>query len=154
MSVTWHAADRSAAATEVARAQPRVLVLQTELLPNLPLVASLARAGLEVVGSLNRISQALQCLENDPPDAAILDIALRDGVSFNLARELLRRRIPFLFYTSWGDMELIPQQLRDMPLLEKPVHFVLVAKLLSRMIQDGQVLEAYQEEDRDSAEDR
>jgi two-component SAPR family response regulator len=142
MSVTWHAADRSAAATEVARAQPRVLVLQTELLPNLPLVASIARAGFEVVGPLNRISQALTRLEDDPPDAVILDIALRDGISFNLARELLRRKIPFLFYTSWGDMELIPPELREMPLLEKPMHFVLVAKLLSRMIKDGPPLGA------------
>jgi two-component SAPR family response regulator len=142
MSVTWHAADRSAAATEVARAQPRVLVLQTELLPNLPLVASIARAGFEVVGPLNRISQALTRLKDDPPDAVILDIALRDGISFNLARELLRRKIPFLFYTSWGDMELIPPELREMPLLEKPMHFVLVAKLLARMIKDGPPLGA------------
>jgi two-component SAPR family response regulator len=154
MNVTWHAADRGAAATEVSRAQPRVIVLQTELLPNLPLVASIARAGFEVVGPFNRISQALKCLEGDPPDAAILDIALRDGVSFNLARELLRRKIPFLFYTSWGDMELIPHQLRDMPLLEKPMHFVLVAKLLSRMIQDGQVPEAHREEVTGPAEER
>jgi two-component SAPR family response regulator len=155
MSVTWHAAaDHGAAANDVSRAQPRVLVLQTELLPNLPLVASIARAGFEVVGPLNRISQALTRLEDDPPDAVILDIALRDGISFNLARELLRRKIPFLFYTSWGDMELIPPELREMPLLEKPMHFVLVAKLLAKMIKDGQVLEARREEDPDPAEER
>jgi DNA-binding NtrC family response regulator len=142
MTVTGIGGSHGAAANDVSRAQPRVLVLQTELLPNLPLVASIARAGFEVVGPLNRISQALIRLEDDPPDAVILDIALRDGISFNLARELLRRKIPFLFYTSWGDMELIPPELREMPLLEKPMHFVLVAKLLARMIKDGPPLGA------------
>jgi hypothetical protein len=69
--------------------------------------------------------------------------------AFDLATELLRRNIPFLFYTSWGDMELIPDRLREMPLLEKPTHFVLVAKLLSRMIKRGQVLEGEAGEDSD-----
>jgi hypothetical protein len=142
MTVTGIGGSHGATASDGILAQPRVLVLQTELLPNLPLVASIARAGFEVVSPLNRISQALTRLEDDPPDAAILDIALRDGISFNLARELLRRKIPFLFYTSWGDMELIPPELREMPLLEKPMHFVLVAKLLSRMIKDGPPLGA------------
>jgi two-component SAPR family response regulator len=142
MTVTGIGGSHGATASDGILAQPRVLVLQTELLPNLPLVASIARAGFEVMGPFNRISQALTRLEDDPPDAVILDIALRDGISFNLARELLRRKIPFLFYTSWGDMELIPPELRDMPLLEKPMHFVLVAKLLARMIKDGSPLGA------------
>ncbi len=139
MTVTGIGGSHGATASDGMRAQPRVLVLQTELLPNLPLIASVARAGFDIVGPFNRVSHASECIENDPPDAAILDIALRDGISFNLARELLRRKIPFLFYTSWGDMELIPPELRERPLLEKPMHFILVAKLLSRMIEDAQV---------------
>jgi hypothetical protein len=141
------AGDHGPVATEGSRSQPRVLVLQRELLPDLPLVASIARAGLEVVGPFNKVSEAFDWIANDRPDAAVLDIALWDGVSFDLAGELHRRKIPFLFYTSWDDTELIPIELREMPFLEKPIHLVLVARLLSKMIKRGQVLEGQEEDD-------
>ncbi|WP_048708483.1 hypothetical protein [Microvirga massiliensis] len=121
-------------------------MLQRELLPDLPLVASIARAGFDVVGPFNRVSQAVSWMENDLPDAAVLDIALRDGHSFDLAGELYRRNIPLLFYTSWDDLELIPIGFRELPFLEKPIHRVLVAKLLSRMISDRQVVETREHE--------
>ena len=74
----------------------------------------------------------------------------RSGTAFfNLAGVLIRRGIPILFYTSWTDTSLIPVELRTMPFLEKPVHLVLVAKLLARMIADGQVLEIQAEKDFD-----
>jgi hypothetical protein len=74
--------DYGAAANHESWPQPRVLVLQRELLPNLSLMTSLARAGLEVVGPFNRVSQALAWIESNRPDAAVLDIALWDGASF------------------------------------------------------------------------
>jgi two-component SAPR family response regulator len=148
------AGDHGPVATEGSGTQPRVLVLQRELLPNLPLVASIARAGFDIVGPFNRVSQALDWIENDHPDAAVLDIALWDGVSFDLAGELQRRKVPFLFYTSWDSLEVIPLELRDMPFLEKPIHLVLVAKLLSKMITGGQVLEVHREGDPEFSEDQ
>jgi DNA-binding response OmpR family regulator len=117
-------------------------------------VASIARAGFDIVGPFNRVSQALDWIENDHPDAAVLDIALWDGVSFDLAGELQRRKVPFLFYTSWDSLEVIPLELRDMPFLEKPIHLVLVAKLLSKMITGGQVLEVHREGDPEFSEDQ
>jgi hypothetical protein len=147
------ASDQGSAATDEASTQPRVLVLQRDLLPNLPLVASIARAGLNVVGPFNRVSQALDWIETNRPDAAVLDIALWDGASFDLADELHRGKVPFLFYTSWDDLAAIPLELREMPFLEKPIHFVLVAKLLSKMLTDGQVREIQRKGDLDFAED-
>jgi DNA-binding NtrC family response regulator len=129
--------------------QPGVLVLQRDLLPNLSLMTSITRAGLEVVGPFTRVSQARTWIESHRPDAAVLDVALWDGLAFDLAGALLRRGIPILFYTSWTDTSLIPGELRAMPFLEKPVHLVLVATLLTRMIADGQVLEIQAEKDFD-----
>jgi hypothetical protein len=74
--------DHGSAATDGSCTQPRVLVLQRALLPDLLLVASIARAGLAVVGPFNRVSQALAWIESNRPDAAVLDIALWDGASF------------------------------------------------------------------------
>ena len=154
MSVSWQAAeDRTADANAGLRASPRVLVLQNELLSNLPLAASIARAGFDVIGPFDRVSQSYEWIENERPDAAVLDIALQDGISFSLATELVRRRIPFLFYTSWGDPELIPLEFREMPFLERPIHFALVAKLLSKMIEGRQVLEVHAQGDLELAED-
>jgi DNA-binding NtrC family response regulator len=127
----------------------RVLVLQRELLPNLSLLTLITRAGLAVVGPFTRVSQARTWIESNRPDAAVLDVVLWDSLAFDLAGALTRRGIPILFYTSWTDTSLIPGELRAMPFLEKPMHLVLVAKLLTRMIADGQVLEIQAEKDFD-----
>jgi hypothetical protein len=138
-TVSWHLTrDHAPSANDGSRVQPRVLVLQTELHPDLALIASIARVGVDIVGPLCELSQAWKWIEKTERfDAAILDITLQDGIAFDLASELLRRKIPFLFYTPVNQAELIPTELREMPFLEKPVHFVLVAKLLSKMITDG-----------------
>ena len=151
MTIFWRATagNYGAAANDTSRPRPRVLVLQRELLPNLSLMTSITRAGLDVVGPFTRVSQARTWIESHRPDAAVLDVALWDGLAFDLAGALLRRGIPILFYTSWTDTSLIPVELRTMPFLEKPVHLVLVAKLLTRMIADGQVLEIQAEKDFD-----
>jgi two-component SAPR family response regulator len=155
MSVIWEAAsgDHGVAANDEFCIQPRILVLQRELIPDLSLAASITNAGYDLVGPFNTVSRAFRWIESNRPDAAILDIDLRDGTSFDLAVEILRRKIPLLFYTSWDDTERIPTELRDLPFLEKPVHLVLVARLLSKLLKDGQVLEAHREEDLDLAED-
>jgi DNA-binding NtrC family response regulator len=151
VTVLWEATagDHGAAANDAAWPQCRILVLQRDLLPNLSLLTSITRAGLDVVGPFTRVAQARTWIESHRPDAAVLDVALWDGLAFDLAGALLRRGIPILFYTSWTDTSLIPAELRAMPFLEKPVHLVLVAKLLTRMIADGQVLEIQAEKDFD-----
>jgi DNA-binding LytR/AlgR family response regulator len=151
VTIFWKATagDHGAAANDTSWPQPLILVLQRELLPNLSLLTLITRAGLEVVGPFTRVSQARTWIESNRPDAAVLDVVLWDSLAFDLAGALTRRGIPILFYTSWTDTSLIPAELRAMPFLEKPVHLVLVARLLTRMIADGQVLEVQAEEDSD-----
>jgi hypothetical protein len=142
MTVDWQASPGSHGlpANDALPAQPRAMVVQTELIPNLPLVASIARVGFKISGPFNRAARAFKCVD-EQPDVAVLDVSLRDGMSFGLARALRRRKTPCLFCASPDRAELIPPEFRDLPLLEKPTHFVLVARLLSRMIREGQVLE-------------
>ncbi|WP_048708075.1 hypothetical protein [Microvirga massiliensis] len=153
MTVFWKATagDCGAAANDAVCPRPRILVLQRDLIPNLALMTSLTRAGLEVIGPFFKVSQARTWIESNRPDAAVLDVALWDGRAFDLAGVLTRRGIPILFYTSWTDTSLIPLELREMPFLEKPGHLVLVAKLLTRMIADGQVREVQSEEPDESS---
>jgi two-component SAPR family response regulator len=111
-----------------------VLVVQNELFPDTALSDMIARHDFEVVGPFNRAFKAIEWLERDTPEVAILDVALWDGDSFDLAYELQARDVPFLFYTSWTDIEQIPPELRELPFLEKPDHAVLIPRLLSRLI--------------------
>jgi DNA-binding response OmpR family regulator len=54
--------------------------------------------------------------------AALLDIGLGDGPSFSVAEFLAGRGVPFAFLTGY-DATDIPLQLRDHPILNKPMSF-------------------------------
>jgi hypothetical protein len=133
------ALDQSAAMSNPSASRPRVLILQNSLYPDIELTRKIASHGFDIGGPFSKLRQASSWIENELPDAAILDIALPDGVSFDVARELRLRRIPVIFYTSWKEIYPIPIELRDVPFLEKPVHGVLIPKLLSKMMMRGQV---------------
>jgi DNA-binding NarL/FixJ family response regulator len=117
-----------------------VLVLQNDLSPDLALAASLRRHGYSIAGPFHEIAPAAEWMRTNTPAAAILDVALWDDVSFDLAHELRRRNVPFLFYSAWDDPDQIPIELRDIPFLEKPDHFVLVPRLISKFLNGGKAV--------------
>jgi len=67
------------------------------------------------------VRDALTALESHSIDLAILDISLRDGKVNPLAEQLLAAGIPFFFLTGYGDSSSLPEHLRDVPRLSKPV---------------------------------
>jgi DNA-binding NtrC family response regulator len=134
-----------AIAGDGSRSHPRVLLLQNDTLPNLPLVEAITEAGFILVGPFSTISDAMKYIEKDRPDVVVLDITVSDGISFELADELYSRNIPFLFYTSWRDSDVHAVDLGDVSLAEKPLEFILVVKLLSNMIKNQRSGDAHQE---------
>jgi DNA-binding response OmpR family regulator len=111
---------------------PCVLIVQTDPFPE-PLAVAMGGNGFEVAGPFSKIAETAAWMGTNTPDAAILDVALQDGASFDLARELQRKGVPFLFHTSWENIDQIPLDLREAPFVEKPAKAVLMLKLLSRM---------------------
>ena len=97
----------------------RVLIVEDEWLIAEYLVNALSGAGFEVMGPTARVAQALALIEQQPPDAAMLDVSLKGERSYPIAIELKRRRIPFAFMTGYSDMDL-PGELRTGPILTKP----------------------------------
>lgn len=81
---------------------------------------ALETAGAQVLGPCASVATALALLGDDTPDAAILDISLTDGPSFELARKIASRGIPTLFVTGY-DASAIPADLRGIVRLQKPV---------------------------------
>jgi CheY-like chemotaxis protein len=68
------------------------------------------------------IERALAALAADPVDVAVLDINLNGASVVPFAEHLRTAGIPFLFVTGYGDdPELLPEHLRALPRLEKPV---------------------------------
>ncbi|CAI3802598.1 hypothetical protein DBADOPDK_03084 [Pseudomonas sp. MM223] len=62
----------------------------------------------------------MQLLASRKPDAAILDVNLGTGTSISVADELVRRQVPFLFATGYGDGISIPEHLNHVPVTRKP----------------------------------
>jgi len=104
-----------------------VLVLEDEWLIAELLQEALVEAGYRVLGPVSRVYEALQLLENSKPVIAVLDVSLRGETSFEVARVLAKRSIPFIFMTGYVSKDLLGE-FKGRPVLNKPVDD---AKLLS-----------------------
>ncbi|MGA7326483.1 MAG: response regulator [Rhodomicrobium sp.] len=98
----------------------RILVVEDQSMIAYDLRALLMAMGYEVAGPASSISNAMEAIISDPPDAAVLDIALGKETSFSIAEALAERSIPFIFLTGYGE-SILPPALRTYPLLTKPV---------------------------------
>ena len=84
-------------------------------------------AGVEIVGT---VSDALHAIAQAPPDIAILDIDLGEDDCFDIADELARQAVPFIFAGSESDSAVVPPQHRDVPIASKPYSGESVVALL------------------------
>jgi two-component SAPR family response regulator len=64
-------------------------------------------------------------------DAAILDINLGDGMVYQVAEILARRRVPFVFVTGYA-ADSVDSRFRDIPVLQKPVEREMLQKLFAQ----------------------
>jgi DNA-binding response OmpR family regulator len=108
--------------TEIAR--PRILVVEDEMLIAIMIEDAVQDSGGEIVGPVATLERALKVAEEEEFDAAILDVTVRGGKVYPVAELLLKRGIPFVFASGYGDWAL-PEGLRDKPRLMKP--FTLAA---------------------------
>lgn len=109
-----------ASAGFAARSDACVLILEDQLVIAVGLEQILNDALITDVITASSEDEALRLLGSRAPDAAILDINLGTGNSICVADELLRRGIPFLFATGYGDSVSIPQHLQQVSVIRKP----------------------------------
>lgn len=98
-----------------------VLVAEDEALLAAELEAVLESAGALVVGMASDVAQGLKILENEHPEAAVLDLNLGGEVSAPLAAALKERNVPFVILTGYGDSWMLFQDFLSAPVAEKPV---------------------------------
>ena len=109
----------------------RVLVVEDEAAISLLLEDMLLDFGCEVIGPAARLSAALEAVQREQVDLAILDVNVAGEPIYPVAEALAQRSIPFVFSTGYGSAG-IRDAFRDRPVLQKPfAQHDLKQKLLS-----------------------
>lgn len=108
----------------------RVLLVEDQLLIALSLEADLKDRGLIVTGVAANAAAALDMIQSDPPELAVLDVNLRHENSFGVAEALQDRGVPFVFATGYGREFDPPARFAKVPVVDKPYH---INDVLSRL---------------------
>lgn len=98
----------------------RILILEDEPLIAMDLEDLLVAKGYTIVGPYATAADAIASLDQTRPHAALLDVYLFNGTSFEVARELNRRDIPFAFMTGLAVSDLLSTDLQGAPVILKP----------------------------------
>lgn len=100
-------------------AKRRVLVVEDAPMIALDLEEMLQGLGWAVVGPTGNMGRALQLAAEERLDAAVIDVNIRGGKIYPVARALAARNVPFLLASGYADRTL-PPDLADRPRLDKP----------------------------------
>jgi DNA-binding response OmpR family regulator len=97
-----------------------VLVVEDDSLLAMDLEDTLVDAGAIVVGVCQTLDEAMARANADDFSVAVLDFTLGPDTVSPLARRLLRRGVPFVFYTGKSRREPSLAEWMDCPIVEKP----------------------------------
>ena len=97
----------------------RVLVVEDEAAISLLLEDMLLDFGCEVVGPVGNMAVALELAQSERLDAAVIDLNIRGGKVYPVARLLGERGIPFLLASGYADWTM-PPEWEGRPRLPKP----------------------------------
>lgn len=97
-----------------------VLLVDDEPLIGLDLSDTLVGAGYQVIGPASTLEAALALLDRQAPRYAVIDVKVRDGLCFDLARQLRRRHVPFIIHTGYPRDGSDPKEFKEAPRLIKP----------------------------------
>lgn len=98
----------------------RVLVVEDESLVAMLLETILEDMGCVPVGPAATVDEGLRmAVDDEPLDAALLDVNVAGRQVFPIAEALKARGVPFVFSTGYGEGGL-PDEWRGQPTLQKP----------------------------------
>ena len=118
---------------ETGERQPRVLLVEDELLVAMAVQEMFDELGYEVVGPVARLDEAIAAARSESLDAALLDISLAGTLSYPVADVLVARGVPFVFASGYG----LPPDRNDysgIPTLVKPYRISQLEQVLAGLI--------------------
>jgi DNA-binding response OmpR family regulator len=111
----------------------RVLVVEDEYLVAVLIEQILESAGCVVMGPIPRVPEALDAVDNDNYDAAVLDVNLAGERINPVAAALSERDVPFMFVTGYG-ANALPREYSERPHIGKPFRMAELLGVLSSII--------------------
>lgn len=93
----------------------------------------LGELGCVVIGPAPNMAAARTLIEEEPLDAALMDVNIRGEKVFALCDILQQKGVPFVITSGYADWQ-VPDQLQDCPQLPKPYTFEQVRDALSRLL--------------------
>ena len=113
----------------------RVLIVEDEILIGMMIEDILTDLGCAIAGPCGSVASALDMIETGAPDVAVLDVNLAGEKVYPVAAALLRRHIPFMFLSGYGE-DAIPAEHPDWPVCPKPFRTSdLIGMLTATMLQ-------------------
>jgi DNA-binding response OmpR family regulator len=114
----------------------RVLVVEDSYFIALEVCDALMQHGATIVGPIADIADPCARLRKESIDCAVLDINVRGGQVFALARELMLAGVPLIFATGYSE-QFIPKEFCGCPVVSKPIELsVLISAIVALRAMD------------------
>lgn len=114
--------DEPVAAPEVAEdARLKVMLVEDDALIAMEMEDRLREFGCQVIGTAASLATARELAAAHMPEFALLDANLNGQSSVPLAMELVRDGVEVAFCTGYEDIQGLPEVLKSLPKLSKPV---------------------------------
>jgi CheY-like chemotaxis protein len=111
----------------------RILVVEDEYLIRMLLEDMLSDIGHSVTAAVGTIAEAKELAANGEFDCAVLDVNLDGQEIFPVADILIKRGMPFVFVTGYGEGSL-PETYRGRPALQKPFQSERLEQTLASLL--------------------
>jgi CheY-like chemotaxis protein len=115
-----------------------VLLVEDEMFVALDIQMTLEDEGWLVSGPFASASEALEFLESNAVDCAILDVRLTDGDVFPVADRLTSSGVPFVFHSGHANPSKLEQDYPQSLVCQKPCHPVTLVEKLTGFTAQGQ----------------
>jgi ActR/RegA family two-component response regulator len=124
--------DRNAKSAKASTPGKKLLVLEDDYIIGEQLASEPLADGYAVSGPYTSVAEALVALRADRDiTAAILDLNLNGHIAFDLAAELVKRNIPYIFYTGY-ESAIVPEAYRDAVRVSKPAPWPVIRRALEK----------------------
>lgn len=97
------------------------IIVEDSLVIALDMQKKLKRMHIESVSIAGSLETARQSFERRTPELALFDVHLGRETTFELIEEVRRNGVPVIIISGYGEDLILPDTLRDIPVLTKPV---------------------------------
>jgi CheY-like chemotaxis protein len=111
-----------------------VLMVEDSLIIALDAEDIVTRLGASTATTAATVDGALDAIDANRPDVAMLDINLGDRNSFPIADRLMALGVPFVFATGYGEQAQLPMDHRGRTVVQKPYTLENIARAMDEVL--------------------